>query len=101
MIRYLHEDLMGSGQLVTPYFVKYSLQGDQYIKYYKNERTLFNDVSKFYAFDDLIDDTEILQISVNGRKCRYVGWQPDMLIQFKDIKTGQIVFSDQFPQYDH
>lgn len=57
--------------------------------------------AQFYAWDDCDDTYEIVEIMCDGRKLEYVGWQQGMLFEFKDYVTGAIVYSAEFPQWDH
>ena len=57
--------------------------------------------AKFYAFDDLDDTYRIEEIMCDGHELGYLGWQPGMLFEFKDYTTGAIVYSAEFPQWDH
>lgn len=57
--------------------------------------------SRFYAFDDLDDTHRIEKIVCDGHELHYLGWQPGMLFEFKDLITGEIVYSAEFPQWDH
>ena len=57
--------------------------------------------SRFYAFDDLDDTHRIEKIVCDGHELHYLGWQPGMLFEFKDLTTGEIVYSAEFPQWDH
>ena len=57
--------------------------------------------AKFYAFDDLDDTYRIEEIMCDGHELGYLGWQPGMLFEFKDYTTGEIVYSAEFPNWDH
>ena len=57
--------------------------------------------AKFYAFDDLDDTYRIEEIMCDGHELCYVGWQPCMLFEFKDLFTGEIVYSAEHMQWDH
>ena len=57
--------------------------------------------SKFYAFDDLDDTYRIEEIMCDGHKLVYLGWQPGMLFEFKDLVTGEIVYSACHENWDH
>jgi hypothetical protein len=57
--------------------------------------------SQFYAWDDCDDTYRIDEIMCDGRELHYVGWQPGMLFEFKDLTTGEIVYSAKFMQWDH
>ena len=41
------------------------------------------------------------QIMCGGRLLEYLGWQPDMLFEFCDKETREIVYSANFPMWDH
>ena len=57
--------------------------------------------SQFYAWSDCDDTYAIEEIMCDGHELGYVGWQPGMLFEFKDYVTGAIVYSAEFPQWDH
>ena len=57
--------------------------------------------AQFYAWSDCDDTYEIVEIVCDGHELRYVGWQPDMLYEFKDLTDGRIVYSAEFPEWDH
>lgn len=57
--------------------------------------------SKIYAFDDIDDTYTIEHIVCDGQELEYVGWQPGMLFEFRNIATGEIVYSNEFPNWDH
>lgn len=52
------------------------------------------------AFSDCCDDC-LDEIVFDGERVEYVGWQPGMLIEFRSCETGEIVYSNTFPQWDH
>ena len=56
--------------------------------------------SQFYAWSDCDDTYEIVEIMCDGRELYYVGWQPNMLFEFAS-EDGGIVYSAEFPQWDH
>ena len=60
----------------------------------------FRTVANRIVFSDCSYD-EITEIVADGRPVEYVGWQPGMLVEFRDTETGEIVFSESFPQWDH
>ena len=49
--------------------------------------------SQFYAWSDCDDTYEIVEIRCDGRKLEYVGWQPGMLFEHRDVESGEIVSS--------
>lgn len=57
--------------------------------------------AKFYAFDDIDDTYKIVKIVCDNREIEYVGWQPCMLFEFRDVETKEIVYSNNFPHWDH
>ena len=78
-----------TGEVVMKYFEK----GDVGALCYK--------ASQFYAWDDCDDTYRIEEIMCDGHELGYLGWQPAMLFEFKDYTTGEIVYSAEFPQWDH
>ena len=62
---------------------------------------LCHTAAKFYAFNDLDDTYYIDSIWCDGKKLEYVGWQPGMLFEFREVDTGKIVYSAEFPEWDH
>ena len=64
-------------------------------------RALCHTAAKFYAFDDLDDTYYIDSIWCDGKELEYVGWQPGMLFEFREVDTGKIVYSAEFPEWDH
>ena len=57
-------------------------------------------VAERYAFNDCSDD-HIVEIIYDGCRIEYAGWQPGMLIEFREASTGLVVFSEAFPEWDH
>ena len=78
-----------TGEIVMKYFEKGDVGA---VCYY---------AARFYAFDDLDDTHRIEEIMCDGHELGYLGWQPGMLFEFKDYTTGAIVYSAEFPQWDH
>lgn len=56
--------------------------------------------SNMICFDDCTD-IRVDKIVVLGREVEYVGWQPGMLYEFRDVESGEIVFSRYYEQWDH
>lgn len=77
-----------TGDIVMKYFEK----GDVGALCYK--------ASQLYAWADCDDTYRIDEIMCNGRELYYVGWQPGMLFEFVS-EDGGIVYSAEFPQWDH
>ena len=61
---------------------------------------LCHKASEFYAWSDYDNTYEIVEIMCNGKKLRYLGWQPDMLFEFVN-EDGDVVYSANFPQWEH
>lgn len=72
---------------------RYFEQGDVGVLCYK--------ASQFYAWSDCDDTYEIDEIMCDGQKLEYIGWQPGMLFEFRDIESNQIVYSAAFEHWDH
>ena len=77
-----------TGEVVMKYFGK----GDVGALCYK--------ASQFYAWDDCDDTYRIDEIMCDGHELGYLGWQPGMLFEFVS-ENGGIVYSAEFPQWDH
>ena len=77
-----------TGEVVMKYFEK----GDIGALCYK--------ASQFYAWSDCDDTYEIVEIMCDGRALEYIGWQPCMLFEFVN-EEGDVVYSAEFPQWDH
>lgn len=81
----------------------YPEDGDVKTKYFEE-----NDIgavclyaARLYCFDDIDTSYEIDEIVCGGRLLSYVGWQPGMLFEFKDVESGEIVYSAEFPNWEH
>ena len=57
--------------------------------------------AQFYAWRDCDGTYDLVEIMCGGRALEYVGWQPGMLFEFRDVETKEIVYSAEFPQWDH
>jgi hypothetical protein len=56
--------------------------------------------SQLYAWADCDDTYEVVGVMCDGEALYYKGWQPNMLFEFYDC-NGTIVYSANFPQWDH
>ena len=77
-----------TGEVVMKYFEK----GDVGALCYK--------ASQFYAWSDCDDTYRIEEIVCDGVELYYRGWQPGMLFEFVS-ENGGVVYSAEFPQWDH
>ena len=57
--------------------------------------------SQFYAWSDCDDTYEIVEIMCDGRELEYVGWQPCMLFEYRDVESGEIVASAEHWEWEH
>jgi hypothetical protein len=57
--------------------------------------------SQYYAWSDCDDTYEIVEIMCDGRELEYVGWQPGMLFEYRDVESGEIVASAEHWEWDH
>lgn len=110
-----NHELMGSTDF-GPYshnsyasYICYSIlndQGERVIEYAhyaddpKSGDTLLRDAAEMICFSDNSDEI-VEAIVVQGWKIEYLGWHPDMLFEFRDQVTGEIIWSERFPQWDH
>lgn len=77
--------------------------GDVVMKYFEkgDVGALCYKASQIYAWSDCDDTYRIEEIMCDGHELGYLGWQPDMLFEFKDYTTGEIVYSASFECWDH
>lgn len=78
--------------------------GDHYERIYhsfETENEMFYAAAKLVAFDDLDTGIELESLWVNEMECEYKGWMPGMHICFVDAHTGELVWEDWFPEWDH
>ena len=59
----------------------------------------FYEISKRIAFDDCSGE-EIIAIFWHGKEVQYVGWQPMMRYEYKNL-GGNTVWVGEFPEWDH
>ena len=57
-------------------------------------------VCQMICFSDCTDEV-VSEIVLMGRKIRYSGWQPDMLFEFVDCETNEVVWSNRFVDWTH
>lgn len=57
--------------------------------------------SQFYAWADCDDTYEIVEIMCDGRELEYVGWQPCMLFEYRDVESGEIASSAEHWEWEH
>lgn len=62
--------------------------------------TLLREAAQMICFADCSDEI-VESIVIQGWKIDYVGWQPDMLFEFRNQETGEIIWSESFPQWEH
>ena len=59
----------------------------------------FAEISKRIAFDDCSGET-VHKIYYKGKEIKYVGWQPNMRFEYKDL-DGNTVWVGVFEHWDH
>jgi hypothetical protein len=64
-----------------------------------NRDAFFTDVSRKICFGDL-DDSNVHKIFYKGKEVEYVGWQPGMKFEYKDL-DGNTVWVGYFEHWDH
>ena len=62
--------------------------------------TLLTDVSRSICFSDCVK-INVLDIVADGRKLSFAGWRPDMEFAYRDRLTGEIVWAECFPEWEH
>ena len=76
--------------------------GDVVMKYFEkgDVGALCYKASQYYAWSDCDDTYRIEEIMCDGVELYYRGWQPGMLFEFVS-ENGGVVYSAEFPQWDH
>ena len=92
----------GDDDTFTTHVVRINWRLDESPEQYSERlrRAFFNTIAHFFAFDDCYG-IGVDEIVWDGRPVEYVGWQPGMRITFRDSITGEIVFDESFPEWDH
>ena len=90
-------------------YIAYSILNDKgerelnYVHYaddpLSSDRQL-RDAAKMICFSDWSHEI-VKDIVIQGYKVEYVGWQSDMLFEFRDQESGEIIWSKSFPQWEH
>ena len=57
-------------------------------------------VAQMICFYDCTDE-RVIKIVLNGVEVKYRGWQPDMVFEFYEVKSGKIVWGCCRPDWDH
>lgn len=87
---------------VTDYYFEEEFDdNERFIVFFDTAEEMFYEAARFYAFNDLDTGMRITKISCEGALCHYTGYQPDMVIEFAYNESGEIIWSGQFPQWDH
>ena len=71
-----------------------------YTSEHTNLDALLTEVSRNICFSDCVK-IHVLDIVADGRKLSFTGWRPDMEFAYKDITTGEIVWAECFPEWEH
>ena len=61
---------------------------------------LLTNVSRSICFNDCVK-MYVFEIVADGRKLSFAGWKPNMEFAYKDIITGEIVWTGRFPEWEH
>jgi hypothetical protein len=77
--------------------------GEKIYKYFEKGDigSLCYAAAQYYAWSDCDDTYALEEIMYDGVELEYAGWQPGMLFEFFEPKSGKIVYSNEFPQWDH
>ena len=71
-----------------------------YTSEHANLDDLLTDVSRSICFSDCVK-IHVLDIVADGRKLSFAGWRPDMEFAYRDRLTGEIVWAERFPEWEH
>ena len=68
---------------------------------FDNANDVFRSISNIYAFSDCYEQYQILDIFYEGRKVKYVGWQPDMHFEYRFTDNNELAWEGWFEHWDH
>ena len=71
-----------------------------YTSEHANLDALLTEVSRSICFSDCVK-IHVLDIVADGRKLSFTGWRPDMEFAYRDKLTGEIVWAECFPEWEH
>ena len=71
-----------------------------YTSEHANLDDLLTNVSRSICFSDCVK-IHVLDIVADGRKLSYTGQRPDMEFAYRDRLTGEIVWAECFPEWEH
>ena len=71
-----------------------------YTSEHANLEALLTEVSRNICFSDCVK-IHVLDIVADGRKLSFAGWRPDMEFAYRDRLTGEIVWAECFPEWEH
>ena len=85
------------------YILRDREDGEVIVKTYDDDKanTMMRDVSKVICFSDCDDTFEVVKIVYKGREVEYAGWQPGMVMDFKDKETGISTWGCCRPDWEH
>ena len=83
------------------WYVYTDWEGNAYAKHFGNVDAdfFFTNVSKKICFDDLYDEN-VQKIYFKGKEVDYVGWQPGMKYEYKDL-DGNTIWVGYFEEWNH
>ena len=71
-----------------------------YTSEHANLDDLLTEVSRSICFSDCVK-MHVLDIVADGRKLSFAGWRPDMEFAYRDILTGETVWAECLPEWEH
>lgn len=61
---------------------------------------IFTEAARMICFADC-SNVQDVKVVIGDKHYSYAGWEPGMLYIFKDDETGEEVWSNRFPEWDH
>lgn len=85
----------------TPFYLEYKDDEDnEFICYFDSFKQLMYHAAKEIAFADCSGVHDEV-ITANGRKIEYMGWEPNIRMRFRDVKTKKVVWDEYYDEWDH
>lgn len=85
------------------YEYRYYDEPNEYVikSYHSNDaEKMMRHVARDIAFSDC-NDEEVTEICYKGELIEYCGWEPNNVMRFRSLETGNIVWQHEFPEWDH
>lgn len=83
-------------------YIQHDLEYDTYcFRTFDIKDEMFKAISRTICFSDCDNSLQICEIFCNGKKVKYVGWQPNMLFTYVYEENGEVAWEHAYPHWEH